>query len=342
MVPDDHKRDHVLGSVGESPTHAEGTPVSKLKFAVVGCGGRGRGHLRILSAFPDVDVVAICDPVEASRDAALRDVSVSGVYANTADLLAVEKLDGVVVATPAHLNATTALPLLQAGVNTLMEKPPGLSVPETEELREAASASGALAMVGWNRRFNPIITRALAETRERGPVTQVVGEFHKSLTKIAASQPFPEAVLDNMILETTTHAVDTIRFLAGSDIAETHAISRRSVSKYKDIFSALVLFENGAVGHLISCYTSDARLERYELHGRDISTYMEGVSSGVMYSDGARTEFDSAGVDSTREQDRYFVDRVRDGGEIEFPAADLDEAVKTMQFTQSVIDGLRD
>jgi predicted dehydrogenase len=316
--------------------------VSKLKFAVVGCGGRGRGHLRILATFPDVEVVAICDPVEASRDAALRDVPVPGVYADTDALLDAEELDGVVVATPPHLNAPAALPLLKAGVNTLLEKPPGLSVAETEELRDAAAESGALAMVGWNRRFNPIITRALAATRERGPVTQIVGEFHKSLTRIAASQGFPEAVLDNMILETTTHAVDTIRFLAGSDIVETHAISRRAVSEYKDIFAALVLFENGAVGHLISCYTGDARLERYELHGRDISTYMEGVSSGVMHVDGGQIDIGAEGVDSTREQDRYFADRVRDGEPIGLPAADLNEAVKTMQFTQSVIDGLRD
>ncbi len=316
--------------------------MSKLRFAVVGCGGRGRGHLRILATFEDVEVVAVCDPVEESRAAALRDVSVPGVYSSTAELLASEKLDGAVVATPAHLNAPAALPLLQAGVNTLLEKPPGLTVGETEELRDAASASGALAMVGWNRRFNPIITRALDMTLGRGPVTQVVGEFHKSLTRITASQSFPDAILDNMILETTTHAVDTIRFLAGSDIAEIHAISRRSVSEYKDVYAALVLFENGVVGHLISNYTSDARLERYEPHGRDISTYMEGVSSGVAWCDGGQTPLAADGVDSTRVQDRHFVDCVRDGRAIESPAANLDEAVKSMQFTQAVIDGLRE
>ncbi len=316
--------------------------MSKMKFAVVGCGGRGRGHLRILATFEDVEVVAICDPVEDSRAAALSDVSVPGVYASTDELLASEELDGVVVATPAHLNAPAALPVLQAGVNTLLEKPPGLTVPETEELRDAASASGALAMVGWNRRFNPIITRALDMTLARGPVTQVVGEFHKSLSRITASQSFPDAILDNMILETTTHAVDTIRFLAGSDISEIHAISRRAVSEYKDVYAALVLFENGAVGHLISNYTSDARLERYELHGRDISTYMEGVSSGVVWSDGGQTPLAPDGVDSTRAQGRHFVDCVRDGRAIESPAANLDEAVKTMQFTQAVIDGLRE
>jgi hypothetical protein len=36
------------------------------------------------------------------------------------------------------------------------------------------------------------------------------------------------------------------------------------------------------------------------------------------------------------------VDCVSDGRDISAPAADLAEAVKTMRFTQAVIDGLRD
>ena len=37
-----------------------------LKAAVVGCGGRGRGHIKELVQFEDVDVVALCDPVAES------------------------------------------------------------------------------------------------------------------------------------------------------------------------------------------------------------------------------------------------------------------------------------
>ena len=84
--------------------------MARLRFAVVGCGGRGRGHLRILNGFDDVDVVAICDPVEASRNAALADVGVPAAYDTVPALLDAEMLDGVVVATPPHLNAPTALP----------------------------------------------------------------------------------------------------------------------------------------------------------------------------------------------------------------------------------------
>ena len=41
-----------------------------LRVAVVGGGSRGRGHMRILNGFADVDLVAICDPIESVRQRA--------------------------------------------------------------------------------------------------------------------------------------------------------------------------------------------------------------------------------------------------------------------------------
>ena len=42
--------------------------MANLRVAVIGCGGRGRGHMKILSEFEDTDIVAICDPVESARN----------------------------------------------------------------------------------------------------------------------------------------------------------------------------------------------------------------------------------------------------------------------------------
>ena len=39
-----------------------------LNAALIGCGGRGRGHLETMKAFDDLRFVAVCDPVEELRD----------------------------------------------------------------------------------------------------------------------------------------------------------------------------------------------------------------------------------------------------------------------------------
>ncbi|MDE0315488.1 MAG: Gfo/Idh/MocA family oxidoreductase [Candidatus Poribacteria bacterium] len=315
--------------------------MANLRVAVIGCGGRGRGHMQVLAKFEDTDLVAVCDLVESARNSAGDTFNVSKRYDTIEALLDNETLDAVFVATPAHLNAEASAPCLERGVNTLLEKPPGMSVEETINLRDTAKKTGAKGMVGWNRRFHPIIVEATQRVKERGNVTQLVGEFHKSITRLAQSRRFPEHLMDNMFLETPIHALDTIRAIAESDVQEVHSVVQRSISDYKDVHAALILFENGCVAQLIANYTTDARLERYEIHGRDISAYLEGVSHGTIFCDGTQHKLTEPGSSGSVEQNRYFLDCVKSDTPVSHPAANLDEAVKTMQLAADILSGLR-
>lgn len=308
-----------------------------LRVAVVGCGGRGRGHLRCLRGFPDVRLTAVCDPVAAARERAQQEAEVPRGYASVPALLDAERLDAVVVATPAHLNAAAALSCLERGMHTLLEKPPGLSVAETTALRDAAARSGAKAMVGWNRRFHPLIVRARQAVEARGPTLQLVGEFHKSIRRLHQSGMFPEHLMDCLLLETPIHSLDVVRALAGAEITGVHAYTRRATSPYRDIHAALVGFANGCVAQLIHNYTTDARLERYEIHGDGISVYLEGVDRAIVCCDGGQEEWVGAIGGGLAEQNRYFLDRVRDDLPIELPAANLDEAIKTMGLAEAML-----
>jgi predicted dehydrogenase len=322
--------------------------MEQLRVAVIGCGGRSRSsHLPFLKAAEDVRLVAVCDPVAAARDRAGEQFGVERRYASIEELLDRGKLDAVFVATPPQVNAAAALPCLERGVHALIEKPPGMSVAEARSLRDAAARSGAGAMVGWNRRFHPLVRQARAMVEARGPVTQLVGEFHKSMAAYEASPGIAEVVMDNMLLESPIHAVDLVRALAGrmeegpAPVAEVHSVVRRACSRYKDVHGALILFENGCVAHLIANYTTDARLERYEIHGREISAYLEGVSRGEVVCDGMRHALRDVGSNGTREQNRYFLDCVREDRPIAPPAADLEEAVRTMELAEAILAGLR-
>jgi len=315
--------------------------MANLRVAVIGCGSSGRGHMQTLSAFEATNLIAICDPIEGSRNNAGDSFNISKRYDTIEAMLDNESLDAIFVATPAHLNAEAALPCFERGINTLLEKPPGMSVSETIVLRDTAKRTDAKGMVGWNRRFHPIIVQAKQMVKERGNITQLVGEFHKSITWLAQSGRFPEHLMDNMFLETPIHALDTIRYLAEADVKEVHSVVKRTISKYKDVHAALILFENGCVAQHIANYTTDARLERYEIHGKDISAYLEGVSHGNVFCDGTKHELTEPGSGGTVEQNRYFLDCVKSNTPVSFPAANLDEAVKTMQLADDILDGLQ-
>ena len=315
--------------------------MDQINVGVIGCGNRGRGHMQILSDFDDTNLVAVCDPVENARNRAGDAFNISNRYETIQEILDEEVLDAVVVTTPAHLNGEAALPCLERGINTLLEKPPGMSVEETINLRDAAKNSGAKGMVGWNRRFHPIIVEASQMVKDRGNVTQLLGEFHKSITRLAKSGRFPEILMDNMFLETPIHALDTLRAIAESDVAEVYSFVKRSISDYKDVHAAMILFENGCVAQLIANYTTDARLERYEIHGKNISAYLEGVSQGTVFCDGTQHSLSEPGSGGSVEQNRYFLDCVKSDTPIALPAANLDEAVKTMQLADNILGRIK-
>ena len=312
-----------------------------IRVAVIGCGGRGRDELRKLSTFEDVELAAVCDPVPEALAQAADEHGIERRYESIEKMLDAGGIDAAMVTTPAHFNAPSALPCLEAGLHTLLEKPPGMHVEETIQLREAAERSGAKAMVGWQRRFNPLIVEARQQIEERGPIVQLVGEFHKSMAGFQRGERCPEIVMQKMLMETPIHAIDCVRALAGSDVAEVHSIVKRRFSKYNDVHAALVLFENGCVAQISANYTTDSRLERYEIHGREISAYLEGVRSGTVVADGERRELSAEG-DAILAKDEFFFDCIRNDRPVGLPGANLDEAVKTMELAEAILAGLRE
>lgn len=312
--------------------------MEKTRLGLVGCGSRGRYLLRIFNDFEDVNLAAACDPFAESRQVTVDKFGIEEQYETVDEMLESSELDAVVVAPLANLNYELALPCIERGVHVMMEKPPGLTSQETRHLRETAARTGSKVLVGWNRRFHPVIVQARSLILERGPIIQLVGEFHKNVRQ---PMRLADTMMDRLLLETPIHAVDTIRYLAGSDVKEVHSIVRRVTSEYRDVHAALIEFENGVVAQLTHNYTAGGRLERYEIHGQDISAYMEGVSGGQIVTDGETTEIVKGPTAGAEEQNRYFIDCVRNDKPIELPAANLVEAVKTMELAEAILAGTR-
>ena len=310
--------------------------MSTIRVALIGAGGKGRQHMDTVVKIEGVEFAAVCDLDEKRRVEFADDYGVAGRYETIESMLDSEKLDAVFVTTPAHINAIASLPCLEAGVNTFMEKPPGISLKETEGLRDAAARSGAQGMVGFNRRFEPETTQVKEMILERGPIVQLVCTFHKAMTRLEKLGRWPDELMDNFVFETPIHAIDLMRFLADSDVAEVHGVSRRAFHKYRDVYGAIVYFESGCIGHLIFNMTGTLRLERYEIHGRDTSAYIEG--SGYVLRDGERHDLpESEDLAGTALEDQFFIDCIKEGKQISLPAANLDEAVKSMALADSML-----
>ncbi len=315
-----------------------------IRVGVIGAGGKARQHMGFMSAFEEVEFAALCDPLEEERTITGEKFQIGARFADIDEMLESTELDAAVVSTPPELNAPAARTCLERGIHTLLEKPPGMTVGETRELRDTAARTGARGMVGFNRRFHDQICRAREMVTQRGPVVQLVGEFHKSIDMLEGRYGSRPALMDNWLVANDIHAIDLVRCIADAEVEEVHSFARRAFSKYCDLHGALVVFSNQCVAHFIFNYTTDSRMERYEIHGRGISAYLEGVKQGVVFCDGERHELPEPddGLGGTRGEDHHFIRCLLEDRPIEAPAPNLDEAVKTMELAEAIRGGLRE
>jgi len=139
------------------------TDYSSITVCVVGTGRMGRRHLRNVREF-GMEVLGVCDPLEASRDAAAEaGVSRDRIFDNSGDMLARLRPDLVVIAstTPDHLQSTAHA--VAAGARFILcEKPMATSGAETRRIVELCRDHDCRLAVNLGRRFAPRYRRLKA------------------------------------------------------------------------------------------------------------------------------------------------------------------------------------
>lgn len=132
-----------------------------IRIALVGIGKIARDqHIPALAASPDYDLVA----------AVTRHGPVEGIptFGSIAELLqSGVALDAVSLCTPPLGRHALAREAIAAGLHVMLEKPPGGTVSEVEELSSAAREAGVALFATWHTRAAPAIEPARVWLAER-------------------------------------------------------------------------------------------------------------------------------------------------------------------------------
>lgn len=326
-----------------------------MRVGVIGTGRIAEGaHLPCLTRFRDVELV-LCDPAAARLAQVARQFGVAATYADHRELLARERLDAAIVLVPPASLSPVARDTLAAGVPTLLEKPPGMATAETRELAATARRAGVFGMVGLNRRFQPLLTEAKRMVEANGPIASVIVEFYHFQMGVLRAMGASEEGLAQVLTSGCIHSIDLLRYLCG-EVTEVYAHAHNYFDRHPDSFTALVRFAGGATALFHNHLLGEVRSERLTIHGRRASAHLEGLALRCVVHQGAFTHDLTAiehidpsapqWADRPRQpylngwwdQDRYFLDCVRDRRPPAYPACDLDDAVRTM----ALIDAIRE
>ena len=137
---------------------------AKVRIGFVGVGGMGQcAHLKNYVTVPECEVVALAELRPKLREAVARKYGVPRTYANAEELLAKEKLDGIVASQMFDRHGQVVIPLYKAGVPIFTEKPIAAAVEVGEKMLAALKAGGSWHMVGYHKRSDPATMYAKAE-----------------------------------------------------------------------------------------------------------------------------------------------------------------------------------
>jgi len=220
-----------------------------IPIAVIGAGLIGRTHIDRALRQPGLALAGIADPSVEGR-ALAESVNVPW-FADYEAMMDSVKPRGVVIATPNATHAAIAVACLQRGAAVLVEKPIADTLDDARRICDAAAAARLPAMVGHQRRLNPIMQRA-KQMVDAGRLGRPVCLTAMS-TWLKPEEYFETAwrrqkgggpILINLI-----HDVDQLRYLFG-DIATVQAMTSNAIRGFEveDTVVILLRFRNGALG----------------------------------------------------------------------------------------------
>ncbi|PWG02094.1 bi-domain-containing oxidoreductase [Sphingosinicella humi] len=169
---------------------------------------------------------------------------------DTGALLADTEVNTIVIATRHDSHASLTVEALNAGKHVFVEKPLALTLDELAAIREAQLAGGRLLMVGFNRRFAPLVRtmkRLLDSTGEPKSIIMVMNAGNIPSDHWTQDP----AVGGGRIIGEACHHIDLMRFLVGAPI--TSVTARRmgdsdAVSVTEDKAVITLGFADGSFG----------------------------------------------------------------------------------------------
>jgi predicted dehydrogenase len=221
------------------------------RFGVVGAGGLGYHHVRILRELPGVTLAGFYERDPARRAHVAAELGVRA-FASLDALLDETDALTIVVPTPAHFDVARAA--LARGKHLLIEKPITATLDEADELLGMAERAGVVVQTGHVERFNRAVRAALPYVdAPRFIESDRLAPFSPRGSEVAV-------VLDLMI-----HDIDLVRTLVGSPVDEVRAVGVPVLTPTVDIANARLGFASGAVANITASRVSRERLRKIRI-----------------------------------------------------------------------------
>lgn len=269
-------------------------------IGVIGCGRIGRVHAETISALQGASLEMVADPFEKFGRQVEADFNTVWTP-NWKDMLANDKIRGIVIGSPTPFHAEQIIQSAQAGKDIFCEKPISNDLAVIDDCLKVVQSCGVRLLIGFQRRFDSNFIK-VRKAVEDGAVGQV-RMFHITSRDPA---PPPAAYLEQsggIFLDMTSHDWDIARFVTGAEIESVYVTGNafeEAAQEAKDLDTVITVLRmsDGSFGTIDNsrrcAYGYDQRIEVFGSKGSILSNNKapdtvvmstdKGIAGGLPYS----------------------------------------------------------
>jgi predicted dehydrogenase/threonine dehydrogenase-like Zn-dependent dehydrogenase len=245
-----------------APAAPAGKASGRLAIGFIGAGNYASSMLLpTLARLPGVELAHVATTRSLSAVNAQRRFGFATASTNAEAVLEDKSLDAIFIVTRHHTHADLVCRALETDKAVFVEKPLALTREELDRVVEVIAKTGNdRLMVGFNRRFAPLLTRMRSEF---GPASSsAVTRYLVNAGPLAADSWYRNDALEgSRFTGEGGHFLDTLSWWADSIPEEVYAVQ----GPEKDDIHVTVRFQNGANGAITYVTTGNSRFPKETL-----------------------------------------------------------------------------
>ena len=316
--------------------------MDKIRFGVVGCGGRGLSVAHLMAQLPSVHLVAVCDADERRARQAGEQLKVPA-FTRLEEMLEQTDLDALYIATSVEQHFAVARRAILDGKHILLEKMMTTSAAEAWELVRLAEVRGVCGAISYQLRFYPSFLKWWELAQELQPLL-IVSSRHPGIMPPNYLRPEPFAGITDFL----THDLDLVLWVAGREpetvfatetrnaITSTNAIDTLCVTlHFGGETTGLVYGSMAGWGlpstHVVIGRKGNVRVIGHQVEVNRITTNLSGNYERV----GESVPVEAVQGDTTDRLLEHFCAWVQ-GQKEAFPLATLEDGFRTMLVHEAI------
>ncbi len=303
----------------------------KVGLGIIGAGNFAKSVL--VPAMKDTggfDLRGVVSAGGLSAEAMKDNLGAGYASSDAAQVLDDDSVDAVIIATRHDSHGGYVVEALKRDKHVFVEKPLCLDRRQLSEIQAVAKESRGILMVGYNRRFSPMVKSMIDHFKGRSEPLAMVYRINAGRIALDAAAAWvhdPE-IGGGRIVGEACHFIDTMQAVSGALPVDLHATGlnpNRADLSAGDVMSLSIGFEDGSMGtvHYFANGDNSFTKERFEVFGQERIAVMDDWRTLELISGGkSRTQKSATMQKGYGEEAKAFLQACQ-GGQPPIPVSSL-------------------